>query len=214
VAGAYASAAVAARYALERGAWEEAAALLPVVTPFAYPDAVTHFARAIGAARSGRASSAAADIDKLASLRDALRTAKDDYWAEQVDIERQIAVAWVAFADGRKAEAVTLMRAAADQEDRTDKAAVSPGPIAPARELLGEMLLDAGSAKEALTAFEATMKKEPNRFRGAYGAGRAAEALGDRPAARQYYSQVIEIAKGADSPRAELSRARTFVGVR
>ena len=213
VAGAYASAAVSARYALERGAWVEAAALQPVVTPFVYPDAITHFARAIGAARSGRASSAAADIDKLASLRDALRTAKDDYWAEQVDIERQIAVAWVAFADGKKTEAVTLMRAAADQEDRTDKAAISPGPIAPAREMLGEMLLDAGSAKEALAAFEATMKKEPNRFRGAYGAARAAEALGDRSGARQYYSQVIDIAKGADSQRAELSRARSFVGV-
>jgi tetratricopeptide (TPR) repeat protein len=185
VAGAYASAAVAARYALERGAWEEAAALQPVATTFGYPDAITHFARAVGAARSGKASSAAADIEKLASLRDALKTAKDDYWAEQVDIERQIAAAWLAFANGERVEALRLMRAAADQEDRTDKAAISPGPIAPARELLGEMLLEAGNAKEALAAFEATMKKEPNRFRGAYGAARAGESRRGPARARQ-----------------------------
>jgi tetratricopeptide (TPR) repeat protein len=214
VAGAYASAAVAARYALERGAWEEAAALQPVATAFANADAITHFARAIGAARSGRPGSAAPDVEKLAALRDVLKTAKDEYWAEQVDIERQIAVAWLAFADGQKEEAVRLMRAAADQEDGTDKAAFSPGPIAPARELLGEMLLDAGNAKDALAAFEATMKKEPNRFRGAYGAARAAEALGNRAVARKYYLQLIEIAKDADAQRAELRRARSFVGVR
>ena len=209
MAGVYASAAVAARHALERGAWEEAAALPPVATAFPNADAITHFARAVGAARSGRASSAAADIEKLSSLRDALRTAKDGYWAEQVDIERQIAVAWVAFAEGKKDEAVSLMRAAADQEDRTDKAAISPGPIAPARELLGEMLLDAGSAKDALVAFEATMKKEPNRFRGAYGAARAAEALGDTQRAARYYKQVVTIAKDSDSQRPELKRARS-----
>ena len=209
VAGAYASAAVAARYALERGAWEEAAALQPVATPFPNADAITHFARAVGAARSGRASSAAPDVEKLSSLRDALKTAKDAYWAEQVDIERQIAVAWVAFADGKREEAVRLMRAAADQEDRTDKAAISPGPIAPARELLGEMLLDAGNAKDALVAFEATMRKEPNRFRGAYGAARAAEALGNKPLAARYYKQVVTIAKGSDDQRPELKRARS-----
>ena len=102
------------------------------------------------------------------------------------------------------------MRAAADAEDATDKAAISPGPIAPARELLGEMLLDAGNPKEALVAFEATMKKEPNRFRGAYGAGRAAEALGNRALAAKYYKQVVAIAKDADSQRPELVKARAY----
>jgi Tfp pilus assembly protein PilF len=101
-----------------------------------------------------------------------------------------------------------MMRAAADQEDATDKAAVSPGPIAPARELLGEMLLEAGNPKDALTAFEATIKKEPNRFRGAYGAARAAEALGNRALARQYYRHLLEIAKDADTERPEISRAK------
>jgi tetratricopeptide (TPR) repeat protein len=209
MAGAYASAAVAARYALERGAWEEAAALAPIATAFPNADAITHFARAVGAARSGRASAAAPDVEKLSSLRDALSTAKDAYWAEQVDIERQIAVAWIAFADGQKAEAVRLMRAAADQEDRTDKAAISPGPIAPARELLGEMLLEAGDAKESLLAFEATMSKEPNRFRTAYGAARAAQALGNQPLAARYYKQVVAIAKDSDTQRPELKRARS-----
>ena len=210
MAGPYARNAVTARLALERGAWQDAAALQPVASPFPNADAILHFARAYGAARSGQPAAAAADIEKLASLRDAMKAAKDEYWAEQIDISRQIAVAWVTFAQGQKEEALRLMRAAADQEDRTDKAAVSPGPIAPARELLGEMLLEAGNAKEALVAFEATMKKEPNRFRGAYGAARAAEALGNKTAARQYYRQVLDIARDADTQRPELVRARSF----
>ena len=210
MAGPFARNAVAARYALERGAWSEAAALTPVASPFPNADAILHFARAIGAARSGRAAAAAADIEKLAALREALTAAKDEYWAEQVDIQRQVALAWVAFADGMKDDALKMMRAAADQEDATDKAAVSPGPIAPARELLGEMLLEAGNAKDAVAAFDAAMKKEPNRFRGAYGAARAAEAIGNRAAARKYYLQVIAIAKDADTQRPELQRARAF----
>jgi tetratricopeptide (TPR) repeat protein len=210
VTGIYGRNAVAARYALERGAWDEAARLQPIASPFANADAVLHFARAIGLARSGKAADAAGDIDKLAALRDVLKTANDAYWAGQVDIQRQIAMAWVAFASGRKDEGLQLMRAAADAEDATDKAAISPGPIAPARELLGEMLLDAGNAKEALVAFEATMKKEPNRFRGAYGAARAAEALGNRALAAKHYKLVVTIAKDADSQRPELVRARAF----
>ena len=211
MAGAYASTAIAARYALERGAWEDAAALTTAATGFANADAVTHFARALGAARAGRPAAAAADIARLAELRDALQKANDAYWAEQVDISRQIAIAWTAFAEGRRDEGLRLMRAAADQEDATDKAVISPGPIAPARELLGEMLLEAGNARDALTAFEATIKKEPNRFRGAYGAARAAEAQGNRAAARKYYQQVMTIAKAADSRRPELVRARAYV---
>ena len=210
VAGPYARNAVAARYALERGAWDEAARLQPIASPFANADAILHFARAIGLARSGKPADAAADVDKLAALRDVLKAANDAYWAGQVDIERQIATAWIAFASGRKDEGVQLMRAAADAEDATDKAAISPGPIAPARELLGEMLLEAGNAKEALVAFEATMQKEPNRFRGAYGAARAAETLGNRQLAAKYYKQVVAIARDADSQRPELVRARAY----
>lgn len=210
VAGIYARNAIAARYALERGAWAEAAALEVVPTTFPYADAITHFARALGAARSGRPSAAKPEVDRLIILRDALAAAKDPYWTTQLDIQHQVATAWIAFADGRKDEGLRLMRAAAEAEDATDKAAISPGPIAPARELLGEMLMEAGEAREALTAFEATMKKEPGRFRGAYGAARAAEAAGDRAKAATLYAQVVAAASAADGNRPELARARDF----
>ncbi|HJS79126.1 MAG TPA: hypothetical protein VJ748_00765 [Vitreimonas sp.] len=208
VAGLYARNAIAARWALERGMWAEAAALPAQSSSFPQVDAITHYARAIGAARSGKPADAKPEVEKLAALRDAL--AKDPYWTEQVDIQRQNAAAWVAFAEGRKDEAISLMRKAADAEDATDKSAISPGPIAPARELLGEMLLEAGNAKDALVAFEATMKKEPNRFRGAYGAARAAEAMGNKTAAAKFYRQVLEIAKDSDNQRPELKKARSF----
>ncbi len=210
--GAFALAAMPARYSLERGAWAEAAALpvQPANTPFT--EAITHFARAIGAARGGNPQAAAPDIERLAALRDKLIEMKDPYWPEQLDIQRRVALAWVAFAEGRKDEAITQLSAAADAEDATDKSAISPGPLAPARELLGFMLIEAGQLKEALVAFEATMKKEPNRFRGLYGAARAAEAAGDRQRATTYYGQLLDLAKAADTQRAELAQARKFVG--
>jgi hypothetical protein len=212
VAGIYARNAIAARYALERGAWAEAAALAVVPSAFPYADAITHFARALGAARSGKPAAAKPDVERLMALRDAMAAAKDPYWTEQLDIQRQVAVAWITFSEGNKAEGVRLMRAAADAEDATDKSAISPGPIAPARELLGEMLMAAGQPREALIAFEATMKKEPNRFRGAFGAATAAEAAGDRARAATLYAQVLASASGADGDRPALARARGFSG--
>jgi tetratricopeptide (TPR) repeat protein len=208
-AGVYAAAAIPARYALERGAWAEAASLVPTASTIPFADAVTHFARALGAARSGNVASARVDVDRLAALRDKLTN--DDYWREQVDIQRRVALAWITFAEGRRTEGIALLRAAADSEDATDKSAISPGPLAPARELLGEMLLEAGNAREALIAFEATMAKEPGRFRGAYGAARAAEASGDRTKARRQYQTLLDIAKSADAERPELQRARAFL---
>jgi tetratricopeptide (TPR) repeat protein len=211
MAGFYALAAIPARYALERGAWQEAAELeVPAEgTPFTI--AIVHFARALGAARSGRASAATGDIERLAALRDRLTAAQDAYWAEQVDIQWRIARAWAAFAAGRRTEGLDALGAAADIEDATDKAAVTPGPLAPARELLGEMLLEAGRAAEALRAFEASIAKEPGRFRGAFGAARAAEAAGDTAAARRHYERTLEIARDADSPRPEIERARAYL---
>jgi tetratricopeptide (TPR) repeat protein len=213
-AGAFAVAAIPARYALERAAWTEAAALSvrPAKTP--YTEAITHFARALGAARSGNPQAAKTDIDRLDALRDTLTSMQDTYWAEQVDIQRRVAQAWVAFAQGKKEDGVAQLRAAADAEDGTDKSAVSPGPLAPARELLGYMLLEAGRPSEALTAFEATIKKEPNRFRGLYGAGRAAEAAGDRAKAAAFYKQLLAVAGEADTDRPELQHARTFRGAK
>ena len=153
--------------------------------------AMSHFARALGAARSGKPDAAKADVAKLAELSDKLRDAKDAYWSEIVDIQRQVAAAWVLHAEGKHDEALKAMSAAADAEDKTEKAAITPGPLAPARELYGEMLLERGMAKEALAAFEATKAKEPNRFRGYAGAAKAAEKLGDRAAAKANYEKLI-----------------------
>ncbi len=208
-AGYYALAAIPARYALERDAWAEAAALTPRQTAFAWTDALTHFARALGAARSGHADAARADLDKLAAIRDALAAAHDTYWSGQVEIERRAAAAWVALADGQRDAAQTLMREAADLEDATEKSAITPGPIKPARELLGEMLLQLQQPGPALAEFEATLKKEPHRFRATWGAARAAAAAGDRQKASAYYSQLLEIAKAGDQPgRPEIEEAR------
>jgi tetratricopeptide (TPR) repeat protein len=207
----FAIAAIPARYALERGDWSAAAQLTvrPASTP--YTEAITHFARAIGAARSGHAAEATADIARLSELVEKLKSMQDAYWAEQVDLQRRVATAWQTFAQGRQDEAIRQLASAADAEDLTDKAAVTPGPLAPARELLGFMLLEANQPQEALAAFERTMKKEPNRFRATYGAARAADAIGDRTKARAYYAQLIDLAGEADTERPELAQARKSV---
>ena len=208
----YATAAIPARYALEREAWGAAASLTVRQSAFPHTDAITHFARALGAARSGNPKAAAPDVERLAVLRDTLKSMQDAYWAEQVDIQRRIASAWVTFAEGNKDAAILQLRDTAAAEDQTDKSAVSPGPLAPARELLGYMLLEAGRAPEALVEFEATIKKEPNRFRGLYGAARAAEAVGNRARATALYKQLLQVASAPDTDRKELQHARNFVG--
>jgi tetratricopeptide (TPR) repeat protein len=211
-AGYYAHAAIPARYTLERAAWTEAAALTPRKTPFAHADAITHFARALGAARSSQIAAAREDIARLTALRDALEIANDAYWAAQVEIQRRGATAWVTLAEGRQAEALTLMREAADLEDATEKAAVTPGPIKPARELLGEMLLQLERPADALAEFDIAMKKEPNRFRALYGAAQAASEAGQQKKAASYYAALIKICSKADRPgRKELDQARHAV---
>jgi tetratricopeptide (TPR) repeat protein len=212
---AFAIAAIPARYALERRQWADAAALRVTPAPQTpYTEAITHFARALGAARSGKPADAGADIARLSAIRDRELEMKDAYWAEQVDIQRRGAEAWAMFAEGRKDEAIKAMAAAADAEDLTDKSAVTPGPLAPARELLGFMLLEAGRPKDALTAFDAVTKKEPNRFLALYGAGRAAEALKQTTKARNYYRQIAAISKDANGERPELAHARKMAGAR
>jgi hypothetical protein len=208
--GHFALAASAARYAVERGDWNGAAQL--EVRPSRFPQvmAITHFARALGAARSGRPDAARADIAKLAELRDKLREAKIVYWPEQVDIQWQVASAWLLNAEGKQDEALKIMSAAADAEDRTEKAPVTPGPLAPARELYGEMLLERGKTAEALAAFEATKLKEPNRYRGYAGAAAAAEKLGDKAAARANYAKLVALA-GASTDRPEIGAARNYL---
>ncbi len=205
----FALAAIPARYAMERSQWAEAMALTVSPAPNTpYTEAITHFARAIGAARSGKPAEAAADIARLAAIRDREIEMKDSYWSEQVDIQRRVAESWVMFAEGKKDEAIKALSDAADAEDKTDKSAVTPGPLAPARELLGFMMLDAGRPKEALTAFEAVTKKEPNRFLALYGAGKAAEATKQAAKAKGYYKQIVEICQDAGPERPELQYAR------
>ncbi len=212
---AFALAAIPARYALEREAWTEAAALTVRPAPAApYTEAITHFARAIGAARSGMPAAAAADIERLTAIQKLLVATKDPYWAEQVDIQRQVAEAWKVFAEGDKAKGVALLSAAADAEDLTDKSAVTPGPIAPARELLGFMLLEAGRAKDAQAAFQKTITKEPGRFLGLYGAARAAEASGDQAGAAGLYRKLLELAGKSTAERPALARARQMASAR
>jgi hypothetical protein len=208
LAGPYALAVSPARYAVERGDWKAAAELQVRPSPQANVQAITYFARALGAARSGNPEASKADIARLAELRDKLRDAKDAYWSEQVDIERQVATAWVLYAEGKRDEALNAMSAAADAEDKTEKHPVTPGVPKPARELYGVMLLESGNAKDALAAFEATLKKEPNRLGAYVGAAKAAEKAGDSVKAQEYYGKVVAIADAADGTRTEVTEAR------
>jgi tetratricopeptide (TPR) repeat protein len=210
----YALAVSPARYAVERGDWKGAAELEVRPSKFAYADAMTHFARALGAARSSNPEAAKADVAALAELREKLRTAKDVYWTEQVGIQWQIANAWVFYAEGKYDDALKGMSAAADAEDKTEKHPVTPGVPTPARELYGQMLLERGMAKEALGAFEATLKKEPHRFGATIGAARSADKAGDAVKARQHYEAAVALAQGAAPVRPEVAEARAFVAAR
>jgi hypothetical protein len=206
----FALAASPARYMVERGDWQGAAALEVKPSNFAFITAITHFARALGAARVGKPEAAKADIAKLAQLRDELREAKDAYWTEQVDIQRQVASAWLLYAQGRYEEALKTMAVAADAEDKTEKSPVTPGPLAPARELYGAMRLERGMAKDALAAYEATLKKEPHRLGATLGAAKAAEMLGDAAAARSHYAAAVALTEEADPVRPDIAAARAF----
>jgi tetratricopeptide (TPR) repeat protein len=209
--GAFSRAASPARYVMERGDWNGAANLDVKPSKFPHVMAISHFARAIGAARSGNSAAAKADIAKLIEIRDQLREAKNDYWADQVDVQIQSARAWILYADGQYDAALKAMGAATEAEELTEKAPVTPGPLAPARELYGFMLLERGSAKEALAAFEATMAKEPNRFNGYIGAAKAAQTLGDTAKAKAMYEKLVALAASSDSDRPALAAARTFL---
>jgi tetratricopeptide (TPR) repeat protein len=203
-----------ARVALERGAWEEAAALTAGQRTAPLVVANTHFARAVGAARSGRPDAAAADMEALKAAAAALRDGGDAYWAEQTEILRLAAEGWVAFARGQRDQGVALLREAAEREGRTDKHPVTPGPLAPAREQLGEMLLLMDRPAEAQREFEAVEQTEPRRFRAVDGAARSAAKAGDREAARRHYANLLEIAAKAETPHPTLATARAYLDQR
>ncbi|HEY3037333.1 MAG TPA: hypothetical protein VGJ66_01285 [Pyrinomonadaceae bacterium] len=207
---AYALAAMPARIALERGMWKEAAQLEPRSSKVSYTDAMTYFARSLGSARSGDPDAADKGAQELARIANGLKAAKNDYWATEVEVQRLSAAAWTDYAKGNRDEALTLMRSAADLEDKSEKHAVTPGRLVPARELLGEMLLELKRPAEALREFEESQKHDPNRFRGLYGAAQAAAQSGDVAKAKRYFTQLVDLAGKGDA-RSELEQAKTYL---
>lgn len=210
--GFFALAAIPARYALERQDWKQATQLVVRDTPFPYTDAMTWFARGYGAARLGQAEMANESATALQQIKERLSKADEQYWELQVEIQQVAVAAWAAFAAGRKEEALRKMSLAAELEDGTEKSAVTPGPLAPARELLGEMFLQVNEPGHALEQFEATLKKEPGRFRALYGAARAAQLNGNRDASQKYYLELLTVCTRSDKPgRTELLEAQKAV---
>ena len=205
-----------ARYAVERHAWSEAAALTvpPKTFPggrWAWTEANLYYARALGASHTGQLEAARKDLVQLTSLRDTLTQNNESYWADQVDIQREITAAWLTLAEGRREEALQRMRSAAEHEDKTDKNNVTPGVIVPARELLGEMLLELKQPAQAMIEFEGTLRTAPNRFNALAGAAHAAQASGDNEKAKKYYVELLANCQHADGDRPELEEARSLL---
>jgi predicted Zn-dependent protease len=208
----YARAAMPARLALERNDWKAAASLAPQPDGTPYTEALTWFARGIGAARTGDPATAEQAAAELTARQKALEAANNSYWASEVENQARTVTAWSAFARHETDRALTLMREAADREDKIEKHIVTPGRLLPARELLADMLLEAGQPAAALREYEASQTRDPKRFRGYYGAARAAEATGDRAAAKAAYDKLLAQTKGADTARLELVAAKAAAG--
>jgi tetratricopeptide (TPR) repeat protein len=207
----YARAAIPARFAVERSQWAEAARLPdPDEGNFPYAGAIRFFARALGAARIDDTKTAEGDLSRLRTAEAAMAAAHDAYWVTEIQVQELVSQAWISQARGDRDIALQFMREAVDKEASSEKSSVSPGRLIPARELLGDMLLQDGRAVEALAAYEASQKQDPKRFRTLWGAGQAAEATGDTDKARRYYTQLTDMA-GAGEPRPELVAARAWL---
>jgi tetratricopeptide (TPR) repeat protein len=212
---AYAFAAMPSRYVLENRMWKEAAELKAPEANVAwekYPwqAAIIHFARLLGSVNTQKLSEAKQELKILNTLRDSLLK-KDKYQANQVAIQIKSSEAWIAYREGKNSEALKLMTEAAVMEDNTEKHPVTPGEVLPARELLGDMLMQMNQPAKALEAYEASLKTHMNRFNGLYGAGLAAERSNDREKAKQYYGKLVAIAKPTKSVRQELQAAKLFL---
>src|SRR5262249_46263087 len=212
----YATGTSSARYAVERHQWAEAANLSmpPNTFPrerYSWTEADLNFARVLGAAHIGDAESARKDLQRLASIEKILVQENNKYWADQIDIQIEIGSAWISLAEGKQEQALQEMRSAADHEGKTDKHNVTPGVILPARELLGEMLLETKQPIPALIAFEAVLRTAPNRFNALAGAGHAAKLTGDNEKAKKYYANLLSMCAAADGDRPELNDAKSFL---
>jgi hypothetical protein len=205
--GSYAAAAMPARYALERADWRAAARLEPREDKFAFTVAMTHFARALGAARSGDPAGAQKDVERVAALGESLKQAKSAYWAGEVEVMRLAAVAWTALAQKNSELALETMRRAADLEDKSEKHIVTPARLLPARELLGDMLLELKRPVEALREYEASQTREPNRLRGYLGAGLAASQAGELAKAKRHFGRLVEMTGKGERPEIAAARA-------
>ena len=213
---AYAFAAMPSRYALENKLWKEAANLKfhPADFPwekFPWERSIMYFARLLGYVHTGSIDSAKSELKNLHLAHEALMQLKDNYKANQVDIQIKASEAWILLKEGKKDEALKLMTTAADMEDSTQKHPVTPGEVIPARELLGDMLMEVGKYKEALEAYEADLKNHKNRFNGLHGAGLAAEKSGNSAKAELYYSQLLAFAHQENSSRSELKTINQYI---
>jgi len=212
---AYALAAIPTRYAFERNDWASAATLtvpnLPHWSSFPFMEALIEYGHALGRAHTGDLDGARKAIARMQQLRDATKDPKFDYFKNHLDLQMQAASAWVAASEGKKNEAIEMLRRAADAEDILGKHPVSPGAFVPVREQLGSLLLEVGRAKQAQQEFEAALKIYPGRFRGLYGAARAAEQNGDKESASRYYAKLAAQTTKAASSRDELNHVREFL---
>jgi len=211
-AGYFALAAIPARYALERRDWHQAEQLALRETPFPFTDAITWFARGLGAARLGHMAAANDASTALKLIQERLLRANEPYWARQVEIQALAVAAWSALAAGVKDEALREMKMAAEMEDGTEKSVMTPGPLSPARELMGEMLLAMNEPGKALQQFEATLEKEPRRFNSLYGAAHAARLIGNRNTRQKYFRELLRVCEHSDMPpRSEIKEAEESI---
>ena len=212
---AYALAAIPTRYAFERNDWAAASALtildLPHWSSFPFMEALIEYGHALGRAHTGDLEGARKAIARMQQLRDATKDPKFDYFKDHLDLQMKAALAWVAANEGKKNEAIEMLRRAADAEDILGKHPVSPGAFVPIREQLGTLLLEVGQAKEAQREFERALKIYPGRFRGLYGAAQAAEQAGDKQSAQRLYAKLAAQTAGSDGSRRELNRVREFL---
>jgi tetratricopeptide (TPR) repeat protein len=212
---AYALAAIPTRYVFERNDWAAAATLtvpnVPHWSSFPFMEALIEYGHALGRAHTGDLDGARKAIARMQQLRDATKEARFDYFKNHLDLQMQAASAWVAAGEGKKNEAIEMLRRSADAEDILGKHPVSPGAFVPIREQLGSLLLETGQPKEAQHEFEAALKIYPGRFRGLYGAAQAAEKSGDKESASRYYAKLAAQTSKAASSRDELNHVREFL---